>query len=202
MSRPAELVLASTSVYRRELLRRLGVAFRCVAPRLDEASLETEGREPVQIAALLALGKASSILPLEPSATIIGSDQVVAIEGRILGKPGSHKGAVDQLTSLSGRTHELITAVAVLKAGERPQEARQSWLHSDVTRMTMRALSYGEIERYVDHEKPFDCAGSYKFEARGIVLFEKVETDDPSAITGLPLIALVSFLRSIGHAVP
>ena len=202
MSRPAELVLASTSVYRCELLRRLGVEFRCVAPRLDETSLEAEGREPVEIAALLALGKASSILPLEPSATIIGSDQIVAIEGRILGKPGSQKSAVDQLISLSGRTHELITAVAVLKAGEPPQEARQSWLHSDVTRMTMRALSRGEIERYVDHEKPFDCAGSYKFEARGIVLFEKVETDDPSAITGLPLISLVSFLRSIGHAVP
>jgi len=202
VSRPAELVLASTSVYRRELLRRLGVAFRCVAPRLDEASLDTEGREPVEIAALLALGKASSILPFEPSATIIGSDQIVAIEGRILGKPGSHKSAVDQLTSLSGRTHELITAVAVLNAGEPPQEARRSWLHSDVSRMTMRALSRGEIERYVDHEKPFDCTGSYKFEARGIVLFEKVETDDPSAITGLPLIALVSFLRSIGHAVP
>jgi len=173
-----------------------------VAPRLDEASLDTEGREPVEIAALLALGKASSILPFEPSATIIGSDQIVAIEGRILGKPGSHKSAVDQLTSLSGRTHELITAVAVLNAGEPPQEARRSWLHSDVSRMTMRALSRGEIERYVDHEKPFDCTGSYKFEARGIVLFEKVETDDPSAITGLPLIALVSFLRSIGHAVP
>jgi septum formation protein len=92
--------------------------------------------------------------------------------------------------------------VAVLKAGGLSEDTHQSWLHSDVTRMTMRSLSRDEIERYVDHEKPFDCAGSYKFEARGIVLFERVETKDPSAITGLPLIALVSFLRSIGHAVP
>ncbi len=202
MSHPAELVLASTSLYRRELLTRLGVAFRCVAPRLDEASLDSRGKEPREIAALLALGKAASIRPLEPSATIIGSDQIVAIEGQILGKPGSRQRAVDQLTALSGRTHELITAVGVLKAGESPEDTRQTWLHTDVTRMTMRSLSRDEIERYIDHEKPFDCAGSYKFESRGIVLFERVETDDPSAITGLPLIALVSFLRSIGHAVP
>lgn len=202
MSRPAELVLASTSVYRRELLKRLGVAFRCVAPRLDEASFQTEGKEPVEIAALLALGKAASIILLEPSASIIGSDQIVVSEGRILGKPGARNRAVDQLCALSGRTHELITAVAVLRAGRSPQEARQSWFHTDVTRMTMRTLSRDEVERYVDHEKPFDCAGSYKFEARGIVLFERVETDDPSAITGLPLIALVSHLRSIGHRVP
>jgi septum formation protein len=202
VSHPAELVLASTSVYRRELLTRLGVAFRCVAPRLDEASLDSPGKEPREIAALLALGKAASIRPLEPSATIIGSDQIVAIEGQILGKPGSRQRAVDQLTALSGRTHELITAVGVLKAGESPEDTRQTWLHTDVTRMTMRSLSRDEIERYIDHEKPFDCAGSYKFESRGIVLFERVETDDPSAITGLPLIALVSFLRSIGHTVP
>jgi septum formation protein len=202
VSRPAELVLASTSVYRRELLSRLGVPFRCVAPLLDEASLDLRGRKPSEIAALLALGKASSIAPFEPSASIIGSDQVVAIESRILGKPGSRRGAIDQLTILSGRTHELITAVAVLEAGGSPGDHRQSWLHSDVSRMTMRALSRDEIERYVDYEGPFDCAGSYKFESRGIVLFEKVETDDPSAITGLPLIALVSFLRSAGHSVP
>ncbi|MBV8487190.1 MAG: septum formation protein Maf [Planctomycetaceae bacterium] len=202
MSRPAELVLASTSVYRRELLKRLGVTFRCVAPRLDEASLDAQGREPAEIATLLALGKASSIAPIEPSATIIGSDQIVAIEGRTLGKPGSRDRAIAQLLELSGRTHELITAVAVLKAKEPFQEVPSSWLHTDITRMTMRALSRDEIERYVDHENPFDCAGSYKFEARGVVLFEKVETDDPSAITGLPLMALVSFLRSIGHAVP
>ena len=201
MSEPAgrpnlsELVLASTSPYRRALLERLEVPFRCVAPRFDESAVPTVGREPRELAASLARRKAASIAAVEPQATIIGCDQLVSFEGRIHGKPGSIGRAVDQLAAMAGRTHELVTALVVIHG---PYSA----CHVDVTRLTMRALTRAEIERYVAGDLPLDCAGSYKLEERGIVLFEKIETQDHTAITGLPLIALVGFLRRLGFTVP
>jgi septum formation protein len=190
-----DLVLASTSAYRRALLSRLGVPFRCVAPRFDESSIPSDGKSPRAIAEALALGKAASVAAIEPGATIIGCDQLVALEGLVFGKPGSVERAVDQLHALAGRTHELITALVVLKRD-------RSFCHTDVTRLRMRRLTRREIERYVAHDRPLDCAGSYKLEERGIVLFESIETEDHTAITGLPLIRLTSFLRTLGHAVP
>jgi septum formation protein len=189
------LVLASTSAYRRTLLERLGIPFRCAAPRFDEGSLPRGGKTPREVAEALAEGKAASIAVLEPGVTVIGCDQLVALEGEILGKPGSLERAIEQLQVLSGRTHELITALVVLR-GDR------SFRHTDVTRLRMRLLTKPEIDRYVQHDRPFDCAGSYKLEEQGIVLFESIETEDQSAITGLPLIRLTTFLRTIGHAVP
>ncbi len=189
------LVLASTSVYRRELLARLGIPFRCVAPRFDEAALSRDGKTPRAVAEALAEGKAASISMLEQGATVIGCDQLVALEGRILGKPGSLERAIEQLETLAGQTHELITALVVLRD-------EQSFHHTDVTRLRMRPLTRAEIERYAEHDRPIDCAGSYKLEQRGIVLFESIETEDHSAITGLPLIRLTGLLRTLGYAVP
>ncbi len=192
---PEEVVLASSSVYRRDLLARLGIPFRCVAPRFDEATFSHADRAPRAVAEALAEGKAASIAVLEPAATVIGCDQLVALEAQILGKPGSLEQAVEQLLALAGRPHELITALVVF-------HHEQTFRHTDVSRLWMRKLTRSEIERYVQHDRPVDCAGSYKLEQRGIVLFERIDTGDHSAITGLPLIRLTSILRELGHPLP
>jgi septum formation protein len=190
-----ELVLASTSPYRRTLLERLGVPFRCVAPRFDEQSIPAAGIEPVALAEALARGKAASVVQLEPDAAIIGCDQLVSFGGQVFGKPGSADRAVDQLGAMSGRSHELITSLVVIHAD-------REFVHTDVTRLRMRRLARSELERYVAADRPLDCAGSYKLEERGIALFDRIESADHTAITGLPLIALVGFLRELGFAIP
>ena len=190
-----DLVLASTSRYRRELLERLGVAFRCQAPLIDEELWKADAEEPLALAEELAKAKALSLFDAEQDATLIGCDQLVTFEGRIFGKPGSVEGAVEQLAALSGRSHELITALAVWHDG-------QMYGHTDVTTLRMRSLDRAEIERYVAADLPIDCAGSYKFEARGIALFESIDSEDQSAIMGLPLIALTTILRRVGFAIP
>ena len=191
------LILASTSAYRRALLERLGVPFRCRAPLCDESAIQREeaGTEPRLLAEKLALAKASSLAVEEPEAAIIGCDQLVSFEGQIFGKPGTPARAVEQLAAMAGRTHELITAMVVIRGGD-------GVCHTDITRLRMRRLSRDAIERYVAADRPIDCAGSYKLESRGIVLFDRIESDDQSAISGLPLIALVTILREIGFAVP
>jgi septum formation protein len=190
-----ELVLASTSTYRSTLLERLGVPFRCVAPKFDERSIPVAGIEPLALAEVLARGKAASVAQLEPEAAIIGSDQLVSFDGQVFGKPGSADRAVDQLGAMSGRSHELITSLVVIHAD-------REFVHTDVTRLRMRRLTRAELERYVAADRPFDCAGSYKFEERGISLFDRIESADHTAITGLPLIALVGILRELGFAIP
>jgi septum formation protein len=190
-----DLVLASTSLYRRALLERLGLSFRCRAPRVDEDSLKTELLEPRRLAEKLALAKAMSLVEEEPASTLVGSDQLVALDGRILGKPGDPLRAVGQLEAMAGRAHDLITALVVWQGG-------RTFLHTDVTRLSMRRLARSEIERYVAADSPLDCAGSYKIEARGIALFDRIESADHSAITGLPLIALTTILRGLGYRIP
>jgi septum formation protein len=191
------LVLASTSAYRRSLLKRLGIPFRRRAPLCDEGAIQRQssGIEPRVLAETLAMAKASSLVGEEPGSAILGCDQLVSFEGRVFGKPGTAERAVDQLASMSGRTHELITALVVIRGDE-------TFRHTDVTRLRMRPLSRDAIERYVNADRPFDCAGSYKLESRGIALFDRIESDDHSAITGLPLIALVTILRELGFAIP
>jgi len=190
-----EIILASGSNYRRELLARLGLSFRSVVPPVDEEALKHGDLAPDRLAAELARLKAESVSPSFPAALIIGSDQLVEIEGRILGKPGTKAGAIEQLETLSGRTHQLITALALWVDGA-------TSLHVDTTRLKMRPLSGEEIARYVDADDPLDCAGSYKIEARGIALFDRIDSVDHSAIQGLPLIELTSRLRALGYAVP
>ncbi len=193
----SSLILASTSVYRRALLARLGVPFRCRAPLCDESVIRRAeaGTEPRLLAEKLALTKASSLVDEEPEAAIIGCDQLVSFQGQVFGKPGTAAGAVEQLVAMAGRGHELITAMVVIRGGE-------GVCHTDITRLRMRRLSRDAIERYVAADEPIDCAGSYKLESRGIVLFDRIESDDHSAITGLPLIALVNILRDMGFAIP
>ncbi len=195
-STPA-LILASTSAYRRALLERLGVPFRCTAPLCDESAIQRAeaGSEPRLLAEKLALTKASSLVDEEPEATIIGCDQLVSFQGQVFGKPGTAARAMEQLAAMAGRTHELITAMVVIRGGE-------GVCHTDITRLRMRRLTLDAIERYVAADNPIDCAGSYKLESRGIVLFDRIESDDQTAITGLPLIALVNILRDMGFAIP
>jgi len=190
-----DLVLASTSRYRRALLERLGVPFRWLAPRVDEEAIKRAELEPRELAEQLALAKATSLCDTEPEATLIGSDQLVVHEGRAFGKPVSVEGAVAQLTAMAGKTHELVTALCVWHRG-------RTVTHTDLTRLHMRPLSRAEIERYVAADRPFDCAGGYKLEERGIALFESIESQDHTAITGLPLIALTTILRGLGYAIP
>jgi septum formation protein len=189
------LVLASTSRYRRALLERLGVPFRSRAPLVDEEEWKSSGLDPRALAERLATAKAESLDQEEPDATIIGSDQLVAFEGRVFGKPGTLEKAIAQLEALSGRPHDLITALAVRHEG-------RTILHTDVTTLWMRRLNLAEIERYVAADQPVDCAGAYKLEERGIALFERIDSADHTAITGLPLIALITILRSLGFAIP
>jgi septum formation protein len=189
------LILASTSTYRRELLARLGIPFEAVAPAIDEEALKDDSLSPRELAELLACAKAQSLVAAHPDAILLGSDQTCACDGRILHKPGDFEGACHQLAFLSGKTHELTTAICILH-GERV------WRHTDVTRLTMRRLSSSEIERYVAHDRPFDCVGAYKLEQRGISLFESIASEDHTAITGLPLLAVARLLREAGYALP
>ncbi len=193
---PRDLILASTSPYRRTLLERLGVPFRSMAPTCDESALKAEERDPIRLAERLAQAKAASLTEEQAdNAAIIGCDQLLAVQGQIFGKPGSVEGAIDQLLSLAGRSHELITAMVVLSGG-------RTFRHTDVTKLWMRPLSRPAIERYVLADRPLDCAGSYKIESRGIALFDRIESTDQTAITGLPLIALTSILCELGFEIP
>jgi septum formation protein len=190
-----DLILASTSPYRRALLQRLGVPFRVLAPSCDESALKRDVSDPALLAERLADAKASSVVSAAPGAAIIGSDQLVVCDSRILGKPETAAGAIDQLTFLAGRFHDLITALVVICGDRRLR-------HMDVATLRMRPLTRAAIERYVAADRPFDCAGSYKLESRGITLFEEIQSEDHTAIMGLPLIAVVSMLRALGFEIP
>jgi len=190
------LVLASTSVYRRELLTRLGVPFTAAAPACDEEALKDSALSPAALASHLAREKARSLSQRWPDAHVLGCDQLVELDSAVLGKPGTAERAIEQLSQLAGRKHRLVTAFALLGPDNAVTE------HLDVHTLQMRALTRFEIERYVAADQPLDCAGSYKIEARGIALVERIEGADFTAITGLPLIALTSALRAHGFVVP
>lgn len=190
-----ELILASTSKYRRELLARLRLPFRSLAPDVDEAPFKDCGAAPASIAAVLARLKAESLSGLDPDAVVIGSDQVAEVDGQVLGKPSSVEAAVAQLERLAGREHRLFTGVAIW-------HRYHCQLHVDTTTLVMRRMIREEIERYVAQDRPLDCAGSYKIESLGISLFESIESSDQTAIIGLPLIAVTTMLRLIGFKLP
>jgi septum formation protein len=192
----AALILASTSPYRRELLLRLGLPFSQVAHACDEERMKDPKLGARMLAQLLAREKALSIAALGADDYVLGSDQLVEVDGEILGKPGSAERAVAQLARLQGRAHRLVTAFAIVTPDGAIDE------HVDVHTLHMRPLSRVELERYVAHDRPYDCAGSYKIESRGIALFERIEGSDFSAIMGLPLIALTTRLRRYGFELP
>jgi septum formation protein len=192
-----DLVLASTSRYRRELLTRLVPSFRVQAPLVDEAALANES--PLALATRLAEAKASAVTAGCADAVVIGSDQVAELDGRALGKPGSIAAARAQLAACSGREVDFHTALCVIDA-----RAGTSTVHAavDRTRVVFRTLDAATIERYVEREQPLDCAGSFKCEGLGIALFERIETSDPTALVGLPLIALAHLLRACDIEIP
>lgn len=197
--RAPRLVLASTSPYRRSLLQRLGVPFEAVAPRFDEeAAKERLGPAcpPAELCRALADGKARAAAKEVPDAFVLGADQLAALGASMLGKPGNVAGACAQLEALTGRTHTLHTAFTVIAPGGRLVR------HLDTTRLTMRKLSPERIATYVELDHPTDCAGSYRIEEHGIALFERIETEDATAIEGLPLLAASRILRDLGFSFP
>ena len=190
--RPArQLVLGSTSRYRRELLERLGLAFQVSPPRCDESPLPEEA--PAATALRLSMLKAKSLEQVYPDALIIGSDQVASSEGRRLGKPGNHENALRQLRALSGKAADFHTAVSLL-------DSRNGELQSRVVtcRVLFRALDERRIAAYLEREQPYDCAASARAEGLGIALIARMETDDPTSLIGLPLMALTEMLEQAG----
>ncbi|MCQ4163213.1 Maf family protein [Tahibacter harae] len=188
-----DLVLGSTSRYRAELLARLTPRFRQQAPGVDETRVP--GEAPATLAARLARAKARAVAARNPGSVVIGSDQVAALDDQVLGKPGEAARAEAQLAACSGRRVVFHTALCLADA--RGAEVR---LHeaADTTEVLFRRLDAGEIRRYVEREQPLDCAGSFKSEGLGITLFERIDNADPSALVGLPLIALCRLLRAAG----
>jgi septum formation protein len=189
------LILASTSMYRRELLRRLQLEFHCVAPGVNEAPLAAESHP--DRAVRLALAKAAAVAARHPDSTVIGSDQVGVCKGELLDKPGDALRARSQLQWLSGAEASFYTAAAVVQ-----HERGTVRQFVDTTTVYFRALSDAEIERYIAIEQPFDCAGAFRCEGLGIALLSRVVSEDPTGLIGLPLIALARSLRQLGYELP
>ena len=185
------LILASTSRYRRELLLRLRLPFSVVAPQTDETA--QAGETPAALAVRLALAKARAVAALQPHAVVIGSDQVADLDGQALGKPGSHERAREQLQLLSGRLAVFQTAVAVVRADTGFEQVELA-----AVKVQFAQLDDARIERYLRLEQPYDCAGSAKCETLGIALLERIDSDDPTALIGLPLIRTCRLLRAAG----
>lgn len=189
------LVLGSTSRYRRELLQRLNLPFDVAAPDVDETPLP--GEAPRALALRLALAKAHAVAQLHPDAVVIGSDQVADLAGEPLGKPGEHERAVLQLRQMRGQTVVFQTAVAVVCSATGFEQVDLAPVE-----VTFRDLSDQEIERYLRAEQPYDCAGSAKSEGLGIALLDAIQSDDPTALIGLPLIRTCRMLRAAGLVLP
>ena len=185
------LILASTSRYRRELLERLRLPFEVVSPGVDETALP--GETPATLALRLARAKADAVAEQYPAAVVIGSDQVADLDGQAIGKPLSHERAQQQLRLMSGRTVTFQTAVAVVR-----RDLGYALAQLAPVRVRFRDLDERQIENYLRAEQPYDCAGSARSEALGIALLSSIESDDPTALVGLPLIRTCTFLREAG----
>jgi septum formation protein len=190
-----QLILASTSPYRRELLARLALDFEVVAPGVSEEHLH--GESPTDRALRLASAKAQAVSAAHPEAVVVGSDQVAACGAAALDKPGDAARCREQLGRLSGQTAHFYTACVLMGAGGSLHLA-----HVDTTTVVFRELGADEISRYVARERPFDCAGGFRAEASGIALFDCIESQDPTALIGLPLIWLAGALRAAGYQLP
>lgn len=192
---PRPLILGSTSPYRHELLSRLRLHFETESPNVDETP--TPGEAPRDLALRLALAKAQDVAQRHPDAVVIGSDQVADLHGKPLGKPGTHERAIAQLQQMQGQTVIFQTAVAVVCQGS-------GFAQTDLAAIEVRfrPLTDVEIERYLQAEQPYDCAGSAKSEGLGIALLDAIVSDDPTALIGLPLIRTCRLLRAAGLALP
>jgi septum formation protein len=189
------LVLGSTSLYRKQLLERLGIPFTVAASNVDEEPLP--GETPLDLVNRLARAKADAVAKRQTKALVIGSDQLAVCGREVLGKPGSGDRAIAQLKALSGQRVVFHTAVHLVDSSTGGNEG-----HCDTTTVHFRELTDNEIRRYVARDKPYDCAGGFKVEALGIGLFTRIESSDPTALVGLPLIWLAGALRRHGFQVP
>ncbi len=189
------LVLASTSQFRRQLLERLGTRFTVAAPNVDEIALP--GENSIDLVNRLARAKADDIAKRHPQSIVIGSDQVALLGRDILGKPGNPERCIEQLKACSSQRVTFNTAVHVIRSDSGTNES-----HLDTTTVYFRRLHEDEIRRYVEREKPTQCAGGFKVEGLGISLFERIESNDPTALIGLPLIWVAAALRRMGLAIP
>lgn len=186
-----DIILASTSRYRRSLLERLQLGFRCIPPEVDEQRNPNEA--PGNLAKRLALKKAQAVASLYPDALVIGSDQVASIDGSIIGKPGNFENATAQLQRSAGREVTFYTGIALVSRARGFER-----LHVEPFSVLFRVLTDTQIANYLHREQPYDCAGSFKAEGLGIALFEKLSGNDPTSLEGLPLIKLSELLASAG----
>ena len=189
------MILASGSAFRQSLLQRLNIPFSIISPEIDESPLP--GELPETLVLRLAEAKAAKVAVCEPAAQIIGSDQLATLEGKILGKPGTYEQAFRQLSEMSGASVRFFTGVCLLNSSNGNKHL--ACILNDVH---FRQLSAQEIERYLNSEEPFQCAGSFKSEALGITLIEKIDGPDPTALIGLPLIKLSEMLRNENYNLP
>jgi septum formation protein len=189
------IVLGSSSQYRRNLLDRFLDEYETVSPDIDESN--PGGLEPEALAAHLARKKAESVATSARDALIIGADQLAVLDGRVIGKPGDHRKAVDQLLAAAGKAMTFLTAVCILDP-----VSRTRYEHVDHTTVRFRNFDRRLAEAYLRHDKPYDCAGSFKLEGAGFVLFESVKTDDPTALIGLPMIWVADRLLQLGYLSP
>lgn len=190
-SAPA-IFLASSSPYRRDLLDRVLDQFQSVSPDIDERNVD--GLDPEDLVAHLAREKAERISKNARGALIIGADQLAVLDGQLLGKPGTHQKAIEQLLAASGKSVRFLTSVCVLDP-----VTRKRYEHTDETRVRFRNFDRRLAESYLRHDEPYDCAGSFKIEGAGFVLFDSVTTDDPTALVGLPMIWLAGMLLELGY---
>jgi septum formation protein len=183
-----QIILASGSKYRKELLSQLNIPFETASPNVDEEPYKNKGLSPKELAMTLAKLKAQSLKEQFPEAIIIGGDQVACLDQKIFSKPGTEQAATAQLSELSGKTHELMSAISIWS-----KETEAHFIN--VTNLEMHELTAEQISRYVKHDMPLDCAGSYKIEGLGISLFKNIFMNDYTAIIGIPLMELASTLR-------
>lgn len=197
MQNPASppIILASSSQYRRGLLDRFLTEYRIVSPDLDESAEECA--DPGDLASTLARKKAEKVSSADHDSIVIGADQLAVLDGMVLGKPGDHQKAVEQLLAASGKSVTFLTAVCVLDP-----VGRRRYEHVDRTEVRFRDFDRRLAEAYLRHDEPYDCAGSFKIEGAGFVLFEAVSTDDPTALIGLPMIWLSATLMELGCLLP
>ncbi|MES9965323.1 MAG: nucleoside triphosphate pyrophosphatase [Candidatus Sedimenticola sp. 20ELBAFRAG] len=189
------LVLGSTSPFRKSLLSKLGMGFTTASPDIDET--RNDGETPQDLVTRLAVEKARAVASEHPDSLVIGSDQVACNEGHILGKPGNRENAIKQLEAASGKVVTFYTGLCLLNT-----VSNSTQVSCEPFNVHFRELTRDQIERYLDAEEPYNCAGSFKSEALGITLFDRLEGDDPNSLIGLPLIRLVQFLEKEGVAIP
>lgn len=189
------ILLASSSPYRRNLLNRFLDQFEVIAPDVDESN--SEGLGPGELASHLARKKAEAVAINARDALVIGADQLAVLDNRVLGKPGDHARAIEQLLAASGKTVTFLTAVCILDP-----VGRARYEHTDKTIVRFRQFDRRLAEAYLRYDEPYDCAGSFKLEGAGFVLFESVSTDDPTALIGLPMIWVADRLLQLGYLLP